>query len=378
MKKILIVSFTNLATDPRVNRQIRFLSENNQVIAVGLANPNIANVDFIPLTPTQKQLAQKSISGLQLITRQYESYYWSQQIVLECLEKLSHIQVDLIIANDIITLPLALKIAKSAKVIFDAHEYAPLEFEDKLSFRLFFQNYYTYLCKKYIPPVNGMMTVCQSIADTYEKDTGIQPVVVTNAPHYEEIKPRLYDDNSKTIRLIHHGAAITSRKIEIMIAMMDYLDDRFELNLMLVENSTGYLRYLKNLAKRKSNIYFLPPVSMQNISNFINQYDIGVFLLEPINFNYKYALPNKLFEFIQARLGIAIAPSPEMARIVKEYDLGVVADDFSPQALAHSLMQLDHQKINFYKQQSHKIAHLMSAQNNKKILLNLVEHVLKQ
>ncbi|MFK0734356.1 MAG: hypothetical protein ACIWVG_24940 [Gloeotrichia echinulata HAB0833] len=378
MKKILIVSFTNLATDPRVNRQIRFLSENNQVIAVGLANPNIANVDFIPLTPTQKQLAQKSISGLQLITRQYESYYWSQQIVLECLEKLSHIQVDLIIANDIITLPLALKIAKSAKVIFDAHEYAPLEFEDKLSFRLFFQNYYTYLCQKYIPSVNAMMTVCQSIADTYEKDTGIVPVVVTNAPHYEEIQPRLYNDNSKTIRLIHHGGATTSRKIETMIKMMDYLDERFELILMLVQSSKGYLQYLKNIAKDKQNIQFRQPVKMLELAIELNKYDIGIYILEPNNFNNKYALPNKFFEFIQARLGIAIAPSPEMAKIVKEYDLGVVADDFSPQALAHSLMQLDHQKINFYKQQSHKIAHLMSAQNNKKILLNLVEHVLKQ
>jgi hypothetical protein len=115
---------------------------------------------------------------------------------------------------------------------------------------------------------------------------------------------------------------------------------------------------------------------MPELSRFLNQYDIGVYLLEPVNFNFLHSLPNKFFEFIQARLAVAIGPSPEMARLVREYDLGVVADDFSPQALAQCLLGLDLKRIEYYKSQSHKVAHLLSAEQNKKILLDLVERVL--
>jgi hypothetical protein len=35
-------------------------------------------------------------------------------------------------------------------------------------------------------------------------------------------------------------------------------------------------------------------------------------------------------EFIQARLAVAVDPSPEMARLVQRYGCGVVAPDFPP------------------------------------------------
>jgi hypothetical protein len=161
-----------------------------------------------------------------------------------------------------------------------------------------------------------------------------------------------------------------------MIQMMDHLDGRFELNLMLTDANPGYIGRLKRLAKTKSNIHFLPPVPMRALPRCLNQYDMGVYILEPSSFNNFHALPNKFFEFVQARLAIGIAPSPEMAQIVKEYDLGVVAEDFSPESLAQRLMNLDHEKINYYKLQSHKISRLMSAEQNQKILLDLVRQVL--
>jgi len=377
MKTIVIISFSNLATDPRVNRQIRFLSEEYRVIAVGLGDPELNDIQFIPVTKT-KNLVRMTLFSLELFFRSYESWYWSQKHIKDCLRKVSDVPADLILANDIDSLPLALKVAKGAKVLFDAHEYAPREFEDLLFWRIVLQKYRTYLCKVYIPEVSGMTTVCQGIADTYEKEFGIKPIVVTNASEFEDIHPNLLNENKPGIRLIHHGGAGPSRKIENMIKMMDYLDERFELNLMLIESWPGYMKYLKRVAKGKRNIHFLAPVPMRALPRVLNQYDVGVFLLEPTNFNYFYALPNKFFEFIQARLGIAIGPSPEMARIVKEYDLGVVAEDFSPKALAQCLLKLNDQKINYHKLQSHKVARLMSAEQNKKILLKLVHQVLQE
>ena len=159
--------------------------------------------------------------------------------------------------------------------------------------------------------------------------------------------------------------------------MMDDLDERFELNLMFVKSNPRYLRYLKRLAEKRSAIRFLPPQPMHQLPRYLNQFDIGVYLLEPTNFNHLHSLPNKFFEFIQARLGVAIGPSPEMARIVSEHNLGVISEDFSPKRLAQCLRHLDPKTINFYKSQSHKAAQILSAEKNKELLLDLVKKLLK-
>jgi hypothetical protein len=377
MKTILVLSFSDLARDPRVNRQIRFLSKDYQVVAAGLASPGVEGVEFIPIVKKINMIAL-ALPSLKLLTRRFESWYWGQGHVIDCLKKLSHLRVDLVLANDIEALPVALRVAQGAKVILDAHEYSPREFEDIFLWRLFLQDYNAYLCRTYIPRVDAMITVCEGIAEAYEKEFLTRPTVITNAREFEDLSPRPLDYNSSQIRLAHHGAVGPSRKIENMIHMMDYLDGRFELNLLLIEKWPGYVKHLKRLAKRKKNIHFLPPVPMRTLPIYLNQFDLGVFLLEPTNFNYYHALPNKLFEFIQARLAIAIGPSPEMARIVREHDLGVVSRDFSPRALAECLSQLDSQKINYYKFQSHKVAGLLSAQQNQMIFLDLVRRVLQE
>jgi len=95
----------------------------------------------------------------------------------------------LIIANDVETLPLAFSVKEKAKVFFDAHEYAPRHFEDKLMWRIFFQGFNTWLCKKYIPQVAGMTTVGKGLAREYEKHFNVNPTVVTNANYYFDLLP---------------------------------------------------------------------------------------------------------------------------------------------------------------------------------------------
>ena len=375
--KILIISFSDLANDPRVNRQIRFLLDNYQITTFGFKSSNIDNVDFFCIPQEKTNILQKSYSASRLLLGLYENYYWDKPEMQFIYEKVLDLDIDLILVNDIDPLPVAIKLAKekNIKIIFDAHEYAPREWEESIRFRLFFQKFISYLCNSYIPQVNAMMTVCQAIADTYENDTNVKPIVITNAPDYENLNPKLLTNNNK-IKLIHHGGSSPSRRIDKMIRMMGYLDEHFELNFLLIGGKSRYNNYLKQISQEYSNINFLEPVPMRELPGFLNKFDIGIYILEPSNFNNLYALPNKLFEFIQARLAIAIGPSPEMARIVRDYDLGVIAEDFEPKTLAEKIMALDYQKINYYKQQSHQAAYELSAERNKQILLDLVQTTL--
>jgi hypothetical protein len=373
-KKICVISFTALDKDVRVNRQIKLLSKYFSVTAVGTSDPNIESVVFLNYRRFKNSFLSQLIFSIYLLFRFYEKYYWSRYQIKECKKKLSKHQFDFILANDINSLPLALNISNGANVIFDAHEYAPLEFEEKLIWRIFFKSYNEYLCKRYIPQTHKMMTVCMSIAEEYYRNYGVKPVVVNNAPYFQDIKPQSPD--GKSIRLVHHGGAVKSRNLEKIIETMNYLDERFFLDLYLMPSDLAYLNHLKKISGNQPKIQILPPVAISNIVTTINNYDIGIYLLEPNNFNNRCSLPNKFFDFIQARLAIAIGPSPEMKRLVDQYDCGIVSDDFSPKALADKLNRLDKQAIDYFKQQSHIAANALCFENNSKKILSLIDETL--
>jgi glycosyltransferase involved in cell wall biosynthesis len=380
MDMVLIISYSDLARDSRVNRQIRWLSERYDVIAAGLRDPSIPDVRFISLAHTipKKSVFARAKSALQILARRIEPHYWRLPATAKGLEALSTVQADLVLANDIEALPLAVRLAGGAPVIFDAHEYAPRQFDNTLTWRIFLQPYRAYLCRKYIPMTAAMFTVCDGIAEQYRRDTGVTPIVLTNAPEYRDISPTLKSRDEPVIRMIHHGGASPPRRIERMIQAMSYLDDRFRLDLALVPGSPEYIRWLQKLAGRDARIRFLAPVPMQELVEFSSRYDIGLFLVPPTTFNLRHTLPNKFFEFIQARLAVAIGPSPEMAKIVREYHCGVIAPGFSARELAASLSRLDHVQINAFKSQSDRIARDMSAERNRKLLLDVISGLLKE
>ena len=113
---------------------------------------------------------------------------------------------------------------------------------------------------------------------------------------------------------------------------------------------------------------------MKQIVETINQFDIGLYILEPYSFNGLMALPNKFFEFVQGRLAIAIGPSPEMMRLVNKYNLGIVSDDYSPQTMAKLLNNLSAEKIQFFKEQSNRSAYELSSMKNDEILSDYINN----
>ena len=382
MKKILILAYSDLNHDARVARQINFLSERYQLTIACFDSPKNWQHEVFHIKRIKPGLFQKAIGSIFLLTGLFESAYNVIYDFPFLRKQLESRHFDLIIANDIESLPLAFKIKKTDKILFDAHEFAPRHFEDKIVWRIFFQRFNKYLCKKYLPLVDEMTTVGTGLAKEYAAHYPVKPIVVTNANYYSKLMPTPVEE--KKIRLIHHGAANPSRQLEIMIEMMNYLDDRFTLDLMLLtpsianKKTRSYLDSLKKLVKDNPRIKIVPPVKSAEVVNFIHPYDMGIFLLPPINFNYANTLPNKLFDFIQARLAIGIGPTPEMASLVNKYKLGVVAEDFTAHSLARKINVLNGNEIEFFKKQADKAALELSAEKNNAILNDLVSNLLKE
>jgi hypothetical protein len=347
-------------------RQIRLLENDYQVTVAGYGQKPDAKIRFVKLEKSPASLLRKLFWSVKLLIGAFESYYWNQEQVRSALKLLNTGDFDLVIANDISSVPLALRLAGAHPVLIDAHEYSPREFDDKWLWRLLFGRYNHTLCQRYLPSASAMTTVCRGIADEYGRVYGVHPVVVHNAPLDQKLPPSSVSESH--IRLIHHGAAIRSRHLGVMIDMMKHLDERFSLDFMLMETDALYIRELRQAAKGDSRIKFVEPVPMPEICQHINKYDMGVFLLPPVNFNYKHALPNKFFEFVQARLGVAIGPSPEMAALLHTYNCGVVAESFTPEALAASLKTLNAANVAAFKQAAHMAATDLSYEHDGKVL----------
>jgi len=374
--KALVISYSNLKSDARVKRQIRFLKKMGFEITVACYHSEDPELKFIKIIPPQLSLIRKALSGTLLLTKRYSKAYqllYGQQLnVKESFH--------LVIANDIEALPLAFQYRGNAKILFDAHEYAPRHFEDKLSWRIFFQGLNKFFCTKYIPQVDGMMTIGEGIANEYEKHYGVKPVIITNAPAFLDIQPR--PTNPNKIRLVHQGIANPSRKLELMFDMIRQLDERFTLDLMLMEpvhkSNIAYMKKLKELAKNNPRIQFVPPVPTDKLIPTLHQYDVGIIVIPPINFNYQNTLPNKFFECIQARMAVAIGPIPEMKKITERFDIGVVSADFTAGALAQKINQLTVENIDHFKRNTAKAAQELNAEKNEITFRKLVNDVSKR
>lgn len=286
------------------------------------------------------------------------------------IHQISKEDYKMIIIQDLYLLPLALKYKKNAKVIFDAREYYPKQHEESLLFRILEQSLRYKICDTYMPKCDLVITVSSGLAEAYFNEFNVQAKIIKSTPLSYYCEPQRPEENQ--IKIVHHGAANPNRRLETMIELLDNLDDRFSLDFYLVSNP-DYVHQLKQLAQHKSKIRFYDPVNFEDIIPMLNNYDIGIFFSEPSTFNLKYCLPNKLFEFIQARLMVAIGPSPDMSKIVQDYDCGVVSDDYLPQSLAKRLNQLTLDDIFRYKQKSHDAAKILNWEQESLKLTKLID-----
>ena len=393
MKKpsALILCAADPNSNPRPNRMIHWLKDDYDVTVVGWTGVRIENVKSIPLFRTDQADFEKIATGkyrginrylqillyiFRLLTRRFEDIVWSRLgNAYKLRGELASQKFSLIISHDCTLLPLAFS-AKGdhSRIVLDAREYYPKEFDDRWQWRLLTKPVNRYLCEKYLKKCDKILTVGDGLAQEYAREYGVFPEVVMSLPHFSDLRP--VSVKEKAIRIIHHGIASASRRTELMIEMMDYLDERFTLDLMLVVSNDGYWKKMESMVKSRRNVRIIPPVPMQEIVPFINQYDIGLFLCPPISFNLKYTLPNKFFEFIQARLAVAIGPSIEMEKIVTEYDCGVVSRDFEPRSLAEEISRLTVDKITYYKLQSHRAAGELCSEANRSKVQRLFHELL--
>jgi hypothetical protein len=379
-ERVLILYLGDVTNVARVKRQAAFLSADFDVIlASPKSQPVLSGVEPLTLPSLEPgRFRERGESAVRVALRlagRYEAAYWRQCNVRAWRQTLEQaLPVDLIIVNELFGLPLAASLGEDIPVIFDAHEHwtsesASWTWVQRLSMR----KAHEWTVDRFVPQTAGLMTVSEGIARGFSERAGVSPVVVTNAPFFTPCAPTPV---STPLRLLHVGMADRRRRLEDTIDAVRSLDRRFTLDLVLAGDNE-YRRHLERLVSENDRIRVLPPVPVDDLVAFANDYDVGVFLL-PAQFpNQVHVLPNKLFDYIQARLAVAIGPSPEMAKIVTDWQCGVVSDSFSPPAFAKALAQLDAEGVAEMKSNADKAAKVLNADRNRAAVASLARGAIR-
>lgn len=364
MKTLLIISFTDISKDVRILRHIEILNKDFEITTCGFGiTPKGSRFHLqIPSNLKYLPLNLKAFLANQLKFFRF-SYHSTPAVVwtLLNLKKTIH-TYDAVLCNDVLTSGIPTLLEFNGMKVLDMHEYAPLEMEDDWKFRIFLQKYYFWLCKNYLENFDRVVTVSEGIATKYFQVFGKKCDVVLNAREFEKLEPSV--SVAGVVRIVHSGLALKNRKLNLIIEACSRIDN-VTLDLFLVPASREKAEYkkLKNQAAKTSNCKVREPVPADRLAVTLNSFDVGLYFMTEGNFNNENCLPNKFFDFIQARLMLVVSPVPEMSKIVLDNEIGRVTDDFSLSSLKKLLSNLTREEINYYKDKTNLVARKFSMES---------------
>jgi glycosyltransferase involved in cell wall biosynthesis len=240
---------------------------------------------------------------------------------------------DLLISNDLDTLPACYTVSRIRRVplIYDSHELFTQMPE--LIQRKRVQMVWKWIERRLVPRVRHAVTVSYSIATIYRRLYGTRFRVVRNVPERKNCSSREAISDRKVQMIIYQGALNVGRGLELMIDALQYVED-----VRFVIAGTGDIdNELKTRVEQRGvddRVEFRGRLLPGELTPLTMLADLGISLEEDRGLNYRYALPNKLFDYIQCRVPVLCSSLPEMARIVESYGVGISTGERDPEKLA--------------------------------------------
>ncbi|PLX25111.1 MAG: glycosyl transferase group 1 [Salinivirgaceae bacterium] len=331
MKRVILCVTNDLSTDQRVHKIATTLSKKLEY-EVLLVGRKLKQSPLIKRDYTTKRLKLVFTKGPLFY------FFFNFRLFLFLLFN----KVDIIVSNDLDTLPgsaMAAKI-KRKRLFYDSHEL--FTEVPELIHRKRVQRIWEKLERKYIKCVDEFYTVCKPIADLYTEKYGKKVKVVRNVSLK---KDSLQIEKYEKPTLIYQGALNLGRGIDLMIDTMAFLP-----NYQLIIVGKGDLeKELKVKAQKlgANNIDFKGYVSFEELHELTSRAHIGLSWEENLGLNYYYALPNKVFDYIQARIPVLVSNLPGLKSIIEEHGVGEMLNNRTPEKIGAQIERLFEKRHTF-------------------------------
>ncbi len=361
----------DLVTDNRVHKVVVSLQKMGfEPVLIGRLLPESHDVERDYQTHRMKLLFRKGAM-----------FYFEYNLRL--FFYLLKLKPDVFVSNDLDTLPanyLASKI-KRKPLVYDSHEY--FTEVPELIGHPFVRAIWTELEKILVPKVDAAYTVCDSIAEVYRDLYKVDFKVVRNLPvcsatemitHPMTSSHRM--SNSSKI-ILYQGALNLGRGIEAAIRSMQYVDGAV-LWLAGDGDLTDQLKQLVAELNLNEKVKFLGRLPIHELSRITQQADLGISLEEDLGLNYRFSLPNKLFDYIQSGVPVLVSNLPEMRKIVDHYHIGAIAETHQRKELAEMIKMalFNQEKRLVWKQNLLKAASELCWENEEKVLQDIYKSFL--
>jgi glycosyltransferase involved in cell wall biosynthesis len=258
--------------------------------------------------------------------------------------KLFFIKKDVLLSNDLDTLLPNFLISRifSKKLVYDSHEL--FTEVPELIDRPTIKNTWLSIEKFIFPRLKNVYTVNASIASIYKKKYNVDVEIIRNiAPLFEN--ESLDIALSKKVKgnkkmLILQGSGINmDRGAEEAVTMMQYLE-----NVVLYVIGSGdvfdKLKELVKTLKLEDKVFIKNRMSYQELMEYTKIADLGLSLDKGTNLNYEYSLPNKVFDYIQAKTPLLVSNRKEIASLVLDNNIGLVVENLDPEKLAQVIKNI--------------------------------------
>jgi len=300
-----------------------------------------------------------------LLCRKWRATRWLEekegkawQIPHKILEGLQYLifsrraEGDIIHAHDLDALPSAFLAARRcrAKLIYDSHElYLEQWPRNSLpAFSSFFLPLLRSVEGFLIRRADATIAVSESIAGQLAERYGIPPPLVLRScaplPSGEGNAPslrRLLSLPQGNLMVLHTGSLNPRGRAlkELALAFR-----RLQSSIHLVFLGEGQMeRDLRNLALEEGlsgRVHFLRPVPPEQLIATMKEADLSAVMMKVEgSLNNFYSLPNKLFEAIAAGLPVVASDLPEIANIVRTYEIGILCNPEDPEDVARAIKE---------------------------------------
>lgn len=328
LKKIIVSVTNDLSTDQRVDKVCCTLHKNGfEIVLIGrkLKNSQPLNRNY-----STKRIRLFFNKGFLF----YAEYNFRLFFILFFSKK------DILLSNDLDTLLPNFLVSwlQGKKIVYDSHELFPEipELVHKPLVKKCWSNLEAWI----LPKLKNSYTVCKSIAAFYHKEHQTDFKTIMNLPREKEIQLGMFPFNTKDKKIIlYQGAVNLGRGLELMIDTMPYLKN----TLLVIIGDGDIIDDLKQCVHEKklnNYIYFLGKISPIELHKLTPLADLGISVEEDLGLNYRYALPNKIFDYIQAEVPILVSNLPEMKQIVLNYKVGEIVKSRNPKELATQIKRL--------------------------------------
>jgi glycosyltransferase involved in cell wall biosynthesis len=251
---------------------------------------------------------------------------------------------DVLVANDLDTLLPNYLVSKLKRIplVYDSHEF--FTGVPEIQNRPLVRWVWTAIEKSIFPHLKYVMTVSDSISDQYFRLYGIRPVTVRNCTpsvaHLSGYSRKELCIPAENLLLIFQGAGINVERggVELIEAVSKI--DRVTLLIIGSGDIIPDLKERVNKLNISDKIKFLPRMPWEELMRYTKSADAGVSLDKDNNPNYRFSLPNKLFDYLSAGIPVIAGPLPEVEKIIRQWVAGIILMKVTPEEIRQAIICL--------------------------------------